>query len=120
MKHFGEEFDVIEREVQRHLTGKRMKQAYRDPYVNQTHYVVSVTYKRARVYYTKAGIALSPTAAREWTEKQREAAQGGRLQRPHRHARVQDGPRGAVPHAEDPELIAARTDSSPSEVAIGW
>lgn len=71
VKHFGEEFDVIEREVQRHLTGKRMKEAYRDPYVNQTHYVVSVTYKRQRVYYTKAGIALSPTAAREWTEKQR-------------------------------------------------
>lgn len=71
VKHFGEEFDVIEREVQRHLTGKRMKEAYRDPYVNQTHYVVSVTYKRARVYYTKAGIALSPTAARDWTEKQR-------------------------------------------------
>lgn len=71
VKHFGDEFDVIERQVQRHLTSKKVQKAYLDPYVNQTHYVVSVTYKKVRTYYTTAGIALSPTAAKEWCEKQR-------------------------------------------------
>jgi len=30
-----------------------------------------VTFKRGRVFYTKAGLALSPTAAREWTAEQK-------------------------------------------------
>lgn len=71
VKHFGEEFGVIERQVQRHLTSKPIQKAYLDPYVNQTHYVVSVTYKKIRTYYTTAGIVLSPTAAKEWCDEQR-------------------------------------------------
>lgn len=73
VKHFGDDFASIEGAVQRHLTSRKLQNAYRDPYVNQTHYVVSVTFKRRRTFYTQAGVLLSPAAAREWTRKRREA-----------------------------------------------
>ncbi|MEO0529913.1 MAG: DUF1570 domain-containing protein [Planctomycetota bacterium] len=72
VKHFGEKWPVVERSVQKHLTSKRMQDAYRDPYVNQTHYVVSVTFKKGRTFYTQASVRLSPAAAREWTSQKRE------------------------------------------------
>ncbi len=73
VKHFGDDFAAIEKEVQRHLTSRKMQSAYTDPYVNQTHYVVSVTYKKGRVYYTTAGIMLSPAGAREWTTSKKQS-----------------------------------------------
>lgn len=71
VKHFGDDFASIERQVQRHLMSRKMQSAYRDPHVNQTHYVMSVTVKKGRVYYTRAAITRSPDAAREWTDGQR-------------------------------------------------
>lgn len=73
VKHFGDDYATLEKEVQRHLTSRKLQSAYSDPYVNQTHYVVSVTYKKSRVYYTTAGIMLSPAAAREWTTAKKKA-----------------------------------------------
>ncbi len=73
VKHFGDDFASLEKEVQRHLTSRKMQSAYSDPYVNQTHYVVSVTYKKGRVYYTTAGIMLSPAGAREWTTSKKKS-----------------------------------------------
>lgn len=73
VKHFGDDFASIEQAVQKHLTGRRMQKAYSDPFVNQTHYVVSVTFKQGRVFYTKAGVILSPAAAREWKDKWRKS-----------------------------------------------
>ncbi|TWT97091.1 hypothetical protein Pla108_28680 [Botrimarina colliarenosi] len=78
VKHFGDDFAALETEVQKHLTSRRMQSAYSDPYINQTHYVVSVTFKKGRVYYTQAGVSLSPASAREWTsEKRQELAKEG-------------------------------------------
>lgn len=73
VKHFGDDFASIEKEVQRHLTSRKMQSAYSDPYDNQTHYVVSVTYKKGRTYYTTAGIMLSPAGAREWTTNKKKS-----------------------------------------------
>ena len=71
VKHFGDDYATIEAAVQRHLTSRKLQNAYSDPYVNQTHYVVSVTFKRGRVFYTRANVLLSPAAARQWTRAHR-------------------------------------------------
>lgn len=73
VKHFGDDFAALEKAVQKHLTSRKMQSAYSDPYENQTHYVVSVTYKKGRTFYTTAGIRLSPAAAREWTRSKKES-----------------------------------------------
>lgn len=73
VKHFGDDYASVERRVQHHLTSRPMQQAYLDPFVNQTHYIVSITFKKVRTYYTTAAITLSPAAAREWRDKQKSA-----------------------------------------------
>ncbi|TWT47348.1 DUF1570 domain-containing protein [Botrimarina hoheduenensis] len=72
VKHFGDDFAAIEQEVQAHLTSRKLQSAYTDPIDNQTHYVMSVTVKRGRVFYTLAEVAISPSAADRWARKVRE------------------------------------------------
>ena len=40
VKHFGSDFEALERELQAYLTSKSMKAEYVDPIENQTHYIM--------------------------------------------------------------------------------
>ncbi len=70
VKHFGDNYAVIEKSVQRHLTSKNLQKQYRDPIVNQTHYLLKRIVKRQKTFYTRVAITLSPAAAKEWKEQQ--------------------------------------------------
>lgn len=70
VKHFGDEFGVLEAEVQRHLTSSRIQRDYRDPVKNQTHYVVKSIVKRGRVFHTTVMLTRSPASAKEWKESE--------------------------------------------------
>lgn len=70
VKHFGDNYPVIETGVQRHLTSSKVQKEYRDPIENQTHYVLKRIVKRQRTFYTRVAITLSPAAAREWKDEQ--------------------------------------------------
>lgn len=70
VKHFGEDYPILETKVQRHLTSRKIQDKYKDPVVNQTYYVVKRIYKKARTFYTSAVITRSPAAAREWRDRE--------------------------------------------------
>jgi len=70
VKHFGDNYGAIEAGVQRHLTSSRIQREYRDPIVNQTHYIVKRIYKKSRVFHTRVMLTLSPAAARQFKEEE--------------------------------------------------
>ena len=78
-KHFGTDFKALELSVQEHLTSKRMQAQYKDPIVNQTHYLVRRVLKRGRTFQIALVITTSPAAAREWKEAQEAEFKGARF-----------------------------------------
>lgn len=72
VKHFGDDFAAIEKELQKHLTSPRMRKRYLDPIVNQRHYVLSMTVKEGRTMHTLYGVAMSPIEAEKWRAEQLE------------------------------------------------
>jgi hypothetical protein len=70
VKHFGEDFAALERAVQEHLTSRELQQDYKDPIVNQTHYVIRRVQKRGRTFEVLLALTTSPAAARKWKEEQ--------------------------------------------------
>ena len=92
VKHFGDDFPAIEQGVQKHLTSKDMQAQYKDPIVNQTHYLVRRVQKRGRVFE----VALrNHHVARRRTGVERNP--GSPVQRgPFPHANLQNAARGGV------------------------
>ncbi|MEM9185412.1 MAG: DUF1570 domain-containing protein [Planctomycetota bacterium] len=74
VKHFGDDYAMVEARVQRHLTSKAIQKEYRDPVLNQTVYVLKSTIKRAGSFYIDAEVTLSPDEAKQWKEKKRAMA----------------------------------------------
>lgn len=68
VKHFGEDFAVIEKRVQRHLLSKPIQKSYRDPFEYQTRYLMKHIIKRGRTFETTFKLTRSPAEAREWRE----------------------------------------------------
>jgi hypothetical protein len=73
VKHFGSDFEKIEREIQAYLTSKKMQASYVDPIVNQTHYVVKCVEKKGKSFQIQVVISTSPAAAKKWKEEQEAA-----------------------------------------------
>lgn len=79
IKHFGDDYPMLEARIQRHLNSKPIQKQYKDPYENQTVYLVTSTMKRGRVYETVLPRAtMSPDEARKYKEelKARALAEG--------------------------------------------
>jgi hypothetical protein len=70
VKHFGEDFAALERAVQAHLTSRELQDDYKDPIVNQTHYLLRRVQKRGRTFEILLALTTSPEAARKWKEEQ--------------------------------------------------
>jgi hypothetical protein len=70
VKHFGEDFAALEKGVQEHLTSRKLQDDYKDPIVNQTHYLVRRVQKRGRVFEVELVLTTSPASARKWKEEQ--------------------------------------------------
>jgi hypothetical protein len=70
VKHFGDDFTLLERGVQEHLTSRKLQEEYKDPVVNQTHYLVRRVQKRGRTFEVELVVTTSPAAARKWKEEQ--------------------------------------------------
>ncbi len=70
VKHFGGDFDKLERELQAYLTSKKMQAEYVDPVENQTHYIVKSVEKKGRAFAVRLVITTSPAAAKKWKEEQ--------------------------------------------------
>jgi Protein of unknown function (DUF1570) len=70
LKHFGDEYETLEQEIQQHLTSKKLQAEYVDPIVNQTHYVVKSVEKQGRSFAIQLVITTSPAAAKQWKEEQ--------------------------------------------------
>jgi len=68
-KHFQSDFIALERNVQKHLTSKKMQKKYKDPIANQTRYLVKMVEKRGKAFLNVAMITTSPAGAREWKEE---------------------------------------------------
>jgi hypothetical protein len=79
VKHFGEDFKALERGVQAHLTSRKMQAEYKDPVVNQTHYLVRRVQQRGRAFEIELVITTSPGAARKWKESQEKHFKGARF-----------------------------------------
>ncbi|MCA9241728.1 MAG: DUF1570 domain-containing protein [Planctomycetales bacterium] len=72
VKNFGEDFMRHQLLADRHLKSAKIQKEYDDPFLNQTVYIVTRTYKKSRVFYTTAKITLSPFEAREWRQREAE------------------------------------------------
>jgi Protein of unknown function (DUF1570) len=70
VKHFGDDFELLERGVQEHLLSRKMQEEYKDPIANQTHYLVRRVQKRGRTFEVELVVTTSPAAARKWKEEQ--------------------------------------------------
>jgi hypothetical protein len=70
VKHFGDDFAALERGVQQHLTSKQMLNQYKDPIVNQTHYLVRGILQQGRTFHVVLALTASPAGARQWKEQQ--------------------------------------------------
>jgi hypothetical protein len=69
VKHFGSDFESLDRELQAYLTSKRMQADYDDPIENQTHYIVKCVQKVGRSFAVQLVITTSPAAAKKWKEE---------------------------------------------------
>jgi hypothetical protein len=70
VKHFGTHFESLEQGVQKHLMSRDLQTEYKDPIVNQTHYLVKGVQKRGRTFHVALVVTTSPAAARKWKESQ--------------------------------------------------
>ncbi len=70
VKHFGDDFAAVEQGVQEHLTSRKLQEEYKDPIVNQTHYLVRRVQKRGRTFEVELVVTTSPAAAKKWKEEQ--------------------------------------------------
>lgn len=70
VKHFGSDYEAIERELQKYLTSKTMQAEYVDPIENQTHYLVKSVEKVGRAFQIKAVVRMSPVQAKKWKEEE--------------------------------------------------
>ena len=73
VKHFGSDFEALERELQAYLNSKSMKAEFIDPIENQTHYIVKSVEKVGRSFAIKAVVTTSPAAAKKWKEEEESA-----------------------------------------------
>jgi hypothetical protein len=73
VKHFGSDFDKLEREIQAYLNSKKMQASYVDPIENQTQYIVKCIEKQGKAFAVTVVITTSPAAAKKWKEE-KEAA----------------------------------------------
>jgi hypothetical protein len=72
VKHFGDDFAALEQAVQAHLTSRELQDDYKDPIVNQTHYLMRRVQKRGRTFEVLLALTTSPEAARKWKEEQQQ------------------------------------------------
>jgi hypothetical protein len=70
VKHFGSDFEALEREIQAYLTSKGMQADYVDPIENQTHYIVKSVQKTGRSFAIRLVVTTSPAAAKKWKEEE--------------------------------------------------
>lgn len=70
VKHFGGDFDKLEREIQAYLNSKKMQASYVDPIENQTQYIVKCIEKQGKAFAVTVVITTSPAAAKKWKEEQ--------------------------------------------------
>ena len=70
VKHFGEDFEKIEHELQAYLTSKKMQSEYVDPVENQTYYIVRSVEKKGKAFENRTIVTKSPAGARKWKDEQ--------------------------------------------------
>ncbi len=70
VKHFGDDFAGLEGEVAKYLNSGRVQAQYRDPAVNQKHYVVVHSVKQGKQFKISVYITTSPGGARTWKSQQ--------------------------------------------------
>ena len=70
VKHFGNDFAALEKDLQQYLTSPAMQKDYLDPVENQTHYLVKSVEKQGHGHAIKYAITTSPDAAKKWKEQE--------------------------------------------------
>ena len=70
VKHFGSDYEALERELQQYLTSKTMQAEYVDPIENETIYVVKCVQKMGLAFLNKTVATSSPAAAKKFKEEQ--------------------------------------------------
>ncbi|MEN1680058.1 MAG: DUF1570 domain-containing protein [Planctomycetota bacterium] len=75
VKHFGDDYPILEAKVTRHLLSKPIQKEYRDPIENQTIYLITSTLKRGRTFWVvPPQPTFSPDAARKFKNRLHERA----------------------------------------------
>jgi hypothetical protein len=70
VKHFGNDYAALEKDLQQYLTSPAMQKDYLDPIENQTHYLVKSVEKQGHGHAIKFAITTSPDAAKKWKEQE--------------------------------------------------
>jgi hypothetical protein len=69
VKHFGDDFDKLERDLQAYLTSKKMQSEYVDPIENQTFYIVKSVEKKGRAFENRTKVTTSPAGVKKFKEE---------------------------------------------------